>query len=407
MTTPRNKESTPTMVTIGDIYQKKNGRYAFMINAGVRPDGKPNRREITANKKNDLVKKRQKAMREIHTGTYISGATPTVQAWYTYWLDEIAAPRVRPNVLGNYRSFGRQHIIPTIGARKLDKLTVDDVRYMHTEMRRKGLSGRTVQAVHNTLSKCLKDAVREDKIMVNVCDKMDTPKADSRQREALSAAEVRALVNVIMGEPPMWRARWLMALHTGARQGECLGLEWDRVCLDVGAESVDLSWQVQRVPWKHGDGCTCGAGVSPARCHVREPDVPVGFELRPCHAGVWFQRPKTAASIRVTPITSVLAGAFAQWREETSGEGLVFQVGGRPILPRDDTAAWRELCARAGVRVVDLHSARHTMVTGLLEAGVDPEVIRQIVGHSTLVSTRHYLHVSQDQARAALAAWGG
>lgn len=395
------------MVTIGDIYQKKNGRWAFMINAGTGPNGKPQRREITANKKNDLVKKRHNTMREIHTGTYIAGTTPTVATWYEHWLGEIAAPRVRPNVLANYRSFGRQHIIPTIGTRKLDKLTVDDIRYLHTEMRNKGLSSRTVQAVHNTLSKCLKDAVREDKIITNVCDKMDKPRANSREREALSAAEVRALIQVIDGETPMWRARWLMALHTGARQGECLGLEWNRVDTTPGAGTVDLSWQVQRVPWRHGDGCSCGAGVSAARCATRQPDAPIGFELRPCHAGVWFQRPKTAASIRLTPITGVLGAAFDKWREETTGEGLVFQVGGKPILPRDDTAAWRELCARAGVRVVDLHSARHTMVSLMLESGVDPEVIRQIVGHSTLVSTRHYLHVSQEQARAALAAWGG
>ena len=395
------------MATVGNIhYREKTGLYVFTADYGVAPNGKRRKREFTSKRKDKLVRKRQQVMREMATGDYLPGTTPTVAAWYEHWLDEIAAPRVRPNVLANYRSFGRQHIIPTIGARKLDKLTVDDVRYMHSEIRAKGLSGRTVQAVHNTLSKCLKDAVREDKIISNVCDKMDKPKANSREREALSAAEVRALVNVINAEPPMWRARWLMALHTGARQGECLGLEWDRVHLTPGAEAVDLSWQVQRVPWKHGNGCDCSAGVSPARCATRQPDAPVGFELRPCHAGVWFQRPKTAASIRLTPITDMLASAFERWREETTGEGLVFQVGGKPILPRDDTAAWRELCARAGVRVVDLHSARHTMVTGLLEAGVDPEVIRQIVGHSTLVSTRHYLHVSQEQARAALAAWG-
>jgi integrase len=395
-------------VTLGNIYKKKNGRFGFMVNAGVGPDGKPRRREVTAMRKNDLVVRRREIARQIATGTYTTGTTPTVGQWWTHWCEEIAAQRVRPNVLANYRSYGRRHVIPTIGARKLDALTADDVRHLHAVMRDGGASSRTVEAVHNTLSKCLKDAVREDKVALNICDKMDKPRAVSREREALSAAEVKALLTTIQGEPPMWRARWIMALQTGARQGECLGLEWDRVNLTPGMEAVDLSWQLQRVPWRHGQGCLCQRGVSAARCELREPDAREDFELRPAYLGLWLQRPKTAASIRVTPMTPALAAAMRDWKAETTGEGLVFTDGvGRPLVSGDDNAAWHELCARAGVRDVDLHSARHTMVSLMLESGVDPEIIRQIVGHSTLVSTRHYLHVSQDAARAALSVWGG
>lgn len=394
--------------TLGNIYRKKNGRFGFMVNAGVGPDGKPRRREITAVRKSDLVARRREIARQIATGTYIAGTAPTVGQWWTHWCDEIASKRVRPNVLANYRSYGRRHVIPTLGARKLDALTTDDVRHLHTVMRDSGSSSRTVEAVHNTLRKCLDDAVREDKVAVNVCDKMDKPRAVSREREALSAAEVRALITTIQGESAMWRARWLMALQTGARQGECLGLEWSRVDLTPGVEALDLSWQLQRVPWRHGRDCVCGAGVSAARCAIREPDAAEDFELRPAYMGLWLQRPKTAASIRVTPMTVATAQAMRDWREESGGQGLVFvDEKSRPLTSRYDNLAWHELCARAGVRDVDLHSARHTMVSLMLESGVDPEIIRQIVGHSTLVSTRHYLHVSQDAARAALSAWGG
>ena len=400
-------------VTVGNIYKKKNGRFGFMVNAGIGPDGKPKRREITAVRKNDLVARRRDIARQVATGTYITGTTPTVGQWWTHWCEQIASQRVRPNVLSNYRSYGRRHVIPTLGARKLDALTTDDVRYLHKTMRDNGASTRTVEAVHNTLRKVLDDAVREDKVAVNVCDKMDKPRAVSREREALSAAEVRALITTIQGEPAMWRVRWLMALQTGARQGECLGQEWGRVHLTPGEEALDLSWQLQRVPWRHGRDCVCKRGVSAARCPMREPDATEDFELRPCYLGMWFQRPKTAASIRAVPIQGLLVDAFWALHEERAGvhgqvrDGdLVFcDLEGRPITSRDDNRAWHELCARAGVRDVDLHSARHTMVSLMLESGVDPEIIRQIVGHSSLVSTRHYLHVSQDAARAALTAW--
>jgi integrase len=82
--------------------------------------------------------------------------------------------------------------------------------------------------------------------------------------------------------------------------------------------------------------------------------------------------------------------------------GLVFQREGKPILGRDDDAAWYELCERAGVRRMVLHTARHTVISHLLDAGVDAELIRQFAGHSTLLSTRHYLHSSEDAMRAAL-----
>lgn len=392
---------------IGNIYRKKStGYWAFTVDAGVTPDGKRRRKEFTAKRKDKLVEKRRTIARQVATGTYITGTTPTVGQWWTHWCEQIASQRVRPNVLSNYRSYGRRHVIPTLGARKLDALTTDDVRYLHQTMRDGGASTRTVEAVHNTLRKVLDDAVREDKVAVNVCDKMDKPKAVSREREALSAAEVRALIATIQGEPTMWRARWLMALQTGPRQGECLGLEWPRVHLIPGEEAFDLSWQLQRVPWRHGRDCVCKHEVSAARCPVREPDAAEDFELRPAYKGLWLQRPKTAASIRVTPMTVATAQAMRDWRDESGGAGLVFVDGkGRPITSRDDNRAWHELCARAGVRDVDLHSARHTMVSLMLESGVDPEIIRQIVGHSSLVSTRHYLHVSQDAARAALTAW--
>lgn len=396
------------MPTVGNLYYKKTKQlWAFTITAGTGPNGKPRRREITAKRKDLATKKRQAALKEVYTGEYLPGIAPTLTAWWQHWCEQIASQRVRPNVLANYRSYLRKHVAPTIGHKKLDQLTVDDIRALHATMRDKGASTRSVEAVHNTLHKVLDDAVREDKVAHNVLDKMDRPKVVSREREALSAAEVKALLVTIEGEAPMWRARWLMALQIGARQGECLGLEWDRVDLTPGAEALDLSWQLQRIPWRHGKGCDCPAGWKPARCPDRAPDAREDFEIRPCHKGLWFQRPKTAASIRRTPMTPALARAMRDWREQSVGEGLVFTDQGRPMVGNRDTGAWRELCSRAGVRVVDLHSARHTMVTGLLEAGVDPEIIRQLVGHSTLVSTRHYLHVSQDAARAALSAWGG
>ncbi|WP_426727114.1 tyrosine-type recombinase/integrase [Corynebacterium auriscanis] len=383
------------------IYYKPSRQvWAAIIDLGIAPNGKRIRREITSKSRNAVIQKRREVLEQVARGTFTIGKTPRVSAWLPHWLENIAKPRIRPHVAQNYASYIRVHIVPSIGARRIDKLTPDDIRFLHTTMRDNGASQRTIQAVHNTLSKSLTDAVREGIIFSNPCDRMDRPRAASEPRDAFSRGEVGLIIETAKRMGAGTHSRWLAALILGARQAELLGLEWDRVDLDAG--TVDVSWQLQRIPWSHGEECACVDGTTPARCLTRRPDVPEGFEVRPCHGGVWFTRPKTAASVRVVPLPSILHDALRTWREECTSDGLVWKQDGKPINPARDRAEWKRICQTAGVRQLTVHSARHTMVSMLLDAGVSPEVIRQIAGHSTILSTRQYMHVSTEQARSAL-----
>ena len=378
------------------------------IDLGVGPDGRRNRIACTSRNRDTAIAKRRAKLMEIEDGTYIPGQKPKVSVWMQHWCDTIAHERVKPRVLANYRSYLKVHVRPAIGERRLDRLTVDDVRHLHTVMRDGGASDRTVQAVHATLAKCLKDAVREGIIRDNPCDRMDRPRARMEPRGAFSRVEAQAILATARGDGLKMYSRWLASLVLGARQAELLGLEWDRVDVDSGL--VDLSWQVQRLPWRHGHGCACGDGVMPERCRHREPDVPGWMEVRHAYRGEWFTRPKTSASVRAVPLPAPLADALREWRgvAPVTTLGLVWpDECGQPEDPKVDRAAWKELCVRSGVRPLTLHSTRHTMVTLLLEAGVSPEVIRQLAGHSTILSTRNYMHLGQDAARDALAVLGG
>lgn len=385
-------------------WDEKKQRWACTIDLGRGPNGKRRRSIILDKSRNNLIRRRRERLRQIEDGTYTPGKIPTVATWFQHWLDTIAYHRVRPRVLENYRSIGRNHI-PHIGARKLDQLTPTDIRFMHQQMHNNGASDRTIQIAHSTLSKALKDAVREGLINQNPCDRMDRPRANSTPREALTELEAKTILSTAQTISLREYVRWLLALMLGARQAECLGLEWDRVNLMGGY--IDLSWQIQRIPWAHGTNCGC-KNNSAEKCPNRGPNVPPGTEIRPCHAGIWFTRPKTQASIRIVPLPPVLVQALRNYHDELGNpsHGLVFpDTGGRPMNPKDDAEAWRTICQQAGVRVLTLHSARHTMVSILLEHGVPADVIRQIAGHSSVLSTRNYMHVGQDQARRALETW--
>ena len=396
----------------GDLHpprwRESRGLWFATIDLGTGADGKRHRVTVSDRTKAGCIAKRRQRIREIEDGAYTPGRKPTVSAWMDHWCDVIAADRVRPRVLANYRSYVRCHIAPHIGARHLDKLTVDDIRGMHQAMRDAGKSDRTIQAVHNTLAKAMKDATREGIIRDNPCDRMDRPRARSRERGAYSRAEVTAILTTARGDGPEAYSRWMAALILGSRQAELLALEWNRVDLTAGV--ADISWQVQQLPWRHGHGCTCAPDSKALKCPHREPSAPSWFELRPCYKGRWFTRPKTSSSVRAIPLPAPLAEALAAWRDvaPATSRGLVWPDDrGLPILGRDDRAAWKDLCRRAGVRPLDLHSARHTMITLLMEAGVDPEIIRQIAGHSTILSTRTYMHLSTAAAASALSIMGG
>ncbi|MDQ1736550.1 MAG: hypothetical protein QOH56_2801 [Pseudonocardiales bacterium] len=222
-----------------------------------------------------------------------------------------------------------------------------------------------------------------------------------------------AMLDVAAGRPD--GSRWVAALLQGMRQGECLGLTWKAVDLDAGV--IDVSWQLQSIPYQHG--CTrTGARWECARrfggdCPSRSLRIPDGYEYRQLDGNLCLVRPKTEKGTRLIPLVPWMSAALTQWRKvaPASPHGLVWpRPDGRPQTSKADAEAWRDLQDVGQVASVDdtagrryqLHEARHTTATLLLEAGVDSEVIKAILGHSSIVTSRGYQHVSQELARKAM-----
>jgi integrase len=157
------------------------------------------------------------------------------------------------------------------------------------------------------------------------------------------------------------------------RRGELLGLEWDRVDLDPDSGVIDLSWQLLRV----GD-----IGKAPA-----------DYEYRPIRGSMYWTRPKSSAGWRVIPLVEPLRSILAAHRDRAGVNpwGLVFTTAdGAPIDPDTETARWREVSKTVTGLDVRLHDLRHTTVDLLLDAGVDEDVVMEIVGHATRATTRGY-----------------
>lgn len=394
----------------GSVFQRSSdGRWIGYVSLPNAPDGKRRRKVVSAQTKGEVLAKLRTLRRDLDRAGDLPTSSPTLAQWLTYWLDNISAPRVRPSTQTNRANDVRLHIVPAIGKIRLDKLTPDHVRAMHRAIIDKGRSSTTALRCHRLLSVALRDAVRSGRVSRNVATReyVDAPPAANYEARTYSQDEALQLLAAAANTPG--GERWATALLIGARLGEVIGLEWDRVTLDPDDAQVTLSWQLQRLTWSHGCGkAPCGykrAGSCPQR-HIK---APAGFEKRPVKGGLHMVRPKTKTGWRVVPLVDPLYSILDRHHERAGrpATGLVFTApDGGPIDPRDDLDAWRALLDTAGVPRVRRHDARHTAATLLMALGIDTKVISEILGHSSVVVTRGYQHVNLAQARAAMSALG-
>lgn len=309
--------------------------------------------------------------------------------WLRYWLVEIAGREVKPRTAANYKSTVRNHLLPQVGQVPLVELSAADVRGVTSAVLDKGLSSTTALHAYRVLAIALAAAHREGHTYRDAAKQVRPPRKTRPDLAVLTAAHARTIIDASRSD--RLGSRWAAALLTGARQGELLGLELDRV-----GDSLDLSWQLQRLTWTHGCGGRCGWNRG-ADCPDKRVVAPAGFESRHLTGGLWLTRPKSAAGWRQVPLVEPLRTAVATRREaaltEANPHGLLWtQAGttGAPIDPSGDNRAWKRLLSGLDVPQARLHDARHATVTLLYEAGVPEVVAMELVGHSNSAMTRAY-----------------
>ena len=237
-------------------------------------------------------------------------------------------PTVRQTTCRDYETVIRRHLIPALGSIRLADLMADDVRRMHHDITT-SVSLVTANKAHRVLSAAQSDALNDGLTSRNVAARLRTPTPPST-RTPLTVGQAAAILATTAAD--RLGSRWAAALLTGARQGELLGLTWDRV--DLQNATIDLVWQLQALGYRHG--CTTGLGETACgasrsgSCPERQLDLPPGFEHRRFHGRQCLTRPKTSASVRIIPIPGRLADQLARHCDATASEpsphGLVWST---------------------------------------------------------------------------------
>ena len=302
--------------------------------------------------------------RQQHTTTGTLGLPSlTVAGWLRRWLEDVARPTVSLSTWRDYVTPVRRHLIPSLGGQKLARLTPGDVRATH---QRVGVRVRGEQGAPGASPGTVRCRAREPRRR-NAARLVRTLTIVSPRR-ALSAGDVRRILAASRAQPR--DSRCIAALLTGVRQGELLGLQWDRVDLDAG--TADLAWQV-----------AC-AGL-PAR-----PPPPIH--------GPWMReaacrlppRPKSSAGRRVIPLPPILVDALRRramtpppsgWcgRPATADRSSPATTS-RPGTPSSSAQACpAALCTRPTT------PPRHCSKNNLR---IDITVIQSIVGHAQPLTTQ-------------------
>ncbi|MFJ5657956.1 tyrosine-type recombinase/integrase [Streptomyces microflavus] len=403
MTTPRPTSSRRSRTRAngdGTIYQRKDGRWEA---AGyvLAPGNTRKRVRVYGTTRKDALAKLTEKIAASNRGLLVAAADSTVSAYLTYWLNGVAVHHLRENTHTRYAAAIRLHLNPGLGVKKLARLTTRDVRTFLDGLRTtcqccaqerdvvrrsccaigqccdKRLSPLTVTYVHAVLKSALEHAVREDELPRNVARNVKTTTPRPRRFQPLTATEARQFLQTAADD--RLHALYELALRTGLRKGELLGLHWEDLDLDGGTATIHRSLQRTR---------SQGLTVLNTKTLASERRIALPTE---CINSLKIHQERQQEERQV---------AGPGWADN----GLVFTTPkGRPLDPTNLTRRFLRLLHKAGLRTIRFHDLRHSTATLLLEQGIDLVVIKELLGHAHIgVTAGVYAHVRLRLQRHAI-----
>ncbi|RSN43756.1 site-specific integrase [Streptomyces sp. WAC 04229] len=388
----------------GSIYPYKNGYAAYVW--VTKPDGKRARKYAYGKTREEVHEKWLALHAEAKRGP-VATRHRTVSAFLSYWLDSVVKPNLAPLSYVSYEGSVRLYIVPHLGAKRLDRLTVRDVREWLTKLagvcqccaqgkdskrepsRQKCCavgecceaypSRRVIQAARDALRAALTHAVTEEEISKNVASLVKVPKPRRRRIKPWSVAEAGQFLTDSAAREDHLFAAWVLVLSLGLRRGEVLGLTWKSVDFERGELYVDH--QIQRA----------GRQILHRETKTEESDDFLPLPAL-CLKALRMRRAQQIGDRKA-------AGELWQ-----NSHDLVFTTKyGTPIEPGNMTRMFALRARRAGLRVIPLRNTRHTCSSLLVALKVHPKVAQRILRHSQIAMTMEvYAEASEEEVRDAI-----
>ena len=350
----------------GGITRRKDG--SWMARYTVQTPTGRKRKVIYAKSHEEARRKLAEAIAERDKGRTYDSKGLTVEKYLARWLDDSVRGSVKVTTYQSYVSLAQNHVCPTLGRTKLAALTPSHLQTLYRAKLDEGLAPKSVKHVHTTLHRALRQAVRWGLVPRNAAAEADPPRVRTPEMRCFSPIQARTLLQVAQGN--RLEALYVLAVTTGMRQGELLGLGWEDMDPDAGV-------------------------------------VRVRRTLTLAKGGPLLTEPKTPRSRRSIRLTSGAIKTLERHRKRQEAEqaargdtwnsqGLVFCTRRGTPIRRDNLHVrhWKPLLRRAGLPDIRFHDLRHTCATLLLTKGVNPKIVSEMLGHSSIAITLDtYSHV--------------
>ncbi len=356
---------------------KRGTTWQVIVDGPRDANGKRQQKWVTVKTKKEADALAAQMTVAVENGTFLEADAKklTVNEYLTQWL-EMKAQSLKPSAHRRYRENIDSHVRPFLGKTKLAKLSGLHIQSFYADRLKAGYSPSTVNLLHNILHGAMKGAVRLRLIATNPTEMVDPPRPNNPEMQAWNAQQASAFLAV--ADQHEWTALWRLAITTGARRGELLGLKWE-----------DIDWAQNALSIRR----TLSRGEKG------------GFE---------FGTPKTQKGKRKVELTaSVIAILQVHRRKQLEtrlargtayqDQGLVFANPiGQPLHPNTVRNQFLKLVAQAGVPAIRIHDIRHTHATLMLANGENPKVVSERLGHANIgITLDRYSHVTPTMQREA------
>lgn len=364
----------------GSIYQRQDGRWAASISL---EGGK--RKTFYGKTRKEVQEQLKKALHEQLQGILVTTPQQKVEQFLTHWLEDTHKQSIRIRTYERYEEIVRLHLIPGIGDHQLQKLTPQHLQAFYKQKLEEGLSSTTVASFHNVLHKALETAVRWNLVARNVCSLVTPPRRRHYEIQPLSIEQVQQLHRAARDH--CMEALFLLALGTGMRRGEIMGLKWQDIDFTLG--TLQVRRILTRIPTKARDE----RGLTYMET---EPKTDRGRRYL-------FLPPFVLEALRrhrVRQLEEKLKAGPA-WRDHD----YVFctSVGTHLNPTRDILDQLKKLLEKAGLPVIRFHDLRHSTATALLVLGTNPKIVQEVLGHSAISITMDiYSHVLPTMQKEAM-----
>jgi len=361
----------------GSIYHRKSDNK--WVGSITLEDGK--RKVFYGKTQKEVQDKVNDALYEQQRGTLVTAPNETLKDFLTRWLEEVCTPpNKRVSTYVKYKKTLEAYIIPAIGRIPLQKLEPLQVKRLCNNQLKRGLSPKMVIEIHGLLHKALDDAVKWGLVGRNVCDLVERPRLEEKEKPLLTKEQSLVLLESV--KQHRLGVILLVVITTGMRRGELLALRWSDVDLEKGTLLVNKT--VDYIP--HYGYVENGAKTKAGKRTIGLAAFVV--EILKAHK-------KKQQELK--------AKVGTKWVEKN----LVFSgLTGDYFSPNYLLRLFKKVLADAGLPHMRFHDLRHSAATILLAMGIHPKVVQELLGHSSFLITMNlYGHVFPSMLDEVVEKW--